>query len=1004
MAVRKGMQFPSERQFQKTSAIEDDTGMIDTGRKQTNGQAPPLSRADVLAVAALILLTIAFFWKMVFTGLILPRGDVFAYFYPYWQYRDVVLRTGHLPLWNPYLFMGAPFLANSQAGVLYPLNWPMVWLEVTSAVKAAIVLHVALAAAGMYFFSRRTLSLSLLGATLAASTLAFGGYLTAQVEHINQLQGLAWLPWLFWLWDELIARRHIRALFWLGLVLALQLLAGHTQSAFISGVGLGAWALWHAVSRTPATEGQHSRFPKLHMKIWPMAALAAAALLALGSAAAQLLPTLELTRLSNRSSGLPFDEAVSFSLRPWIAGRALLPSYDPTPLFSEYIGYIGIAALLLALIGAWTRRRDKTTQGLIGLAALGLFLALGAYNPVYWALVKIIPGFSLFRAPARWMILWAFGAAGLAGAGLDVLAGGLDALGRPLRLARMGWLSLAILGLAALAFAASLAADNVQGATRPGTLELVLWAVALGAAYAVIGWMLGGTPRSQQTGPTILAALAVLELFLAARSLPYNHLSDPAAWTSQRPAISTLLAAEQGQSPPARFLSLSDTLFDPGDLRELKATYGRYLPEDSVFDFVVATKEKEILAPNLPLAWDIPAMDGFDGGVLPTRSYTRFTSLFLDGSKISPDGRLRENLSAVPDLRWLSLANTGWIITDKVYDVWLDNAFYDLQFTERLTGTSGTLPPPIEAYPEQPFTADTVGIVGHLEGADDLPEGAQVGSILLYPEGAKDSQDAMVLPLVIDGAEPQGIGAHGSQPPAAAGSFTPGQPALIEYHAAISLGAATTIDHVEIAVVSTFSGTLVVRGVTLIDARSGAFASTVLSPDHTLHLANSGDVKIYQYRGALPRAYLTCDVDVVSGEEAMWAQMQASGASGRAVVDDNSTPWISRCDAESPDQAAITTYQPEQVVVDVQAARAAYLVLSDAWYPGWGATLDGTPAEILHANGLFRAVRVPAGSHQIVFAYHSRPLEIGAGVSGVFLIVLIGGVIVTPRSRRAMRS
>ena len=94
--------------------------------------------------------------------------------------------------------MGAPFLANSQAGFFYPLNWP-VWLLLPTpyAVSASILVHVVIAGAGVYLAGRRTLALTRPAALLGAALFALGGYLTAQVEHVNQLQGLAWLPWLF---------------------------------------------------------------------------------------------------------------------------------------------------------------------------------------------------------------------------------------------------------------------------------------------------------------------------------------------------------------------------------------------------------------------------------------------------------------------------------------------------------------------------------------------------------------------------------------------------------------------------------------------------------------------------------------------------------------------------------------------------------------------------------------------------------------------------------------
>ena len=107
---------------------------------------------DLAALSSLAALTLLFFWEIAFTNRVLAGLDVFAYFYPYREYASSVLRSGQLPLWNPYLFMGAPLLANSQAAVLYPLHLPFLWLSAPKQIAWSIVLH------GYCYFARHWLS------------------------------------------------------------------------------------------------------------------------------------------------------------------------------------------------------------------------------------------------------------------------------------------------------------------------------------------------------------------------------------------------------------------------------------------------------------------------------------------------------------------------------------------------------------------------------------------------------------------------------------------------------------------------------------------------------------------------------------------------------------------------------------------------------------------------------------------------------------------------------
>ena len=80
---------------------------------------------------------------------------------------------------------------------------------------------------------------------------------------------------------------------------------------------------------------------------------------------------------------------------------------------------------------------------------------------------------------------------------------------------------------------------------------------------------------------------------------------------------------------------------------------------------------------------------------------------------------------------------------------------------------------------------------------------------------------------------------------------------------------------------------------------------------------------------------------------------------------------------------------PEEVVGEVGCDSAGLLVLTDAAYPGWKADVDGRPAPILRADGCFRAVAVPAGSHRVTFRYRPLAFYVGCGISAAALLSLI---------------
>jgi hypothetical protein len=90
------------------------------------------------------------------------------------------------------------------------------------------------------------------------------------------------------------------------------------------------------------------------------------------------------------------------------------------------------------------------------------------------------------------------------------------------------------------------------------------------------------------------------------------------------------------------------------------------------------------------------------------------------------------------------------------------------------------------------------------------------------------------------------------------------------------------------------------------------------------------------------------------------------------------------------DDARIVSRRLDAIEVEAGLAAAGVLVLLEAFEPGWIASVDGTPAPVLRANGLFRAVRLEAGRHRVRFAYRPRSVAYGAAISAVGLVAALG--------------
>ncbi len=153
-----------------------------------------------------------------------------------------------------------------------------------------------------------------------------------------------------------------------------------------------------------------------------------------------------------------------------------------------------------------------------------------------------------------------------------------------------------------------------------------------------------------------------------------------------------------------------------------------------------------------------------------------------------------------------------------------------------------------------------------------------------------------------------------------------------------------------------------------------------------------GAIFLYQNKNALPRAFLVPKAKFMEDREKIldYIFSQEFDPEGEVVLEKKIEGRGTREGREGKGSAKIIKYKPNKVEIEVFSSRPGYLFLSDWFYPGWKAYLDKSKVEIYRANYMFRAVHVPAGKHLVEFVYDPFSFKLGALISSITLLGLLG--------------
>ena len=159
-----------------------------------------------------------------------------------------------------------------------------------------------------------------------------------------------------------------------------------------------------------------------------------------------------------------------------------------------------------------------------------------------------------------------------------------------------------------------------------------------------------------------------------------------------------------------------------------------------------------------------------------------------------------------------------------------------------------------------------------------------------------------------------------------------------------------------------------------------------LKPVLTADALMQEPVRVFEVPDFLPRAYAVSGARIADGGSALRLLLDAQFDPRREVVLPSGSPAAG--DPDFRGTVAITHLGTDRMALDANLSAPGYVVIVDAFDPGWRARVDGRETEVLRANAAFRAVAVGAGRHVIEMQYRPRALVTGLALTAFSVLVL----------------
>jgi len=404
-------------------------------KKDFFGDFLETKKVNLWIILILAILTVVLFGKFIFSDMMLYGSDtleasvMFKTFY-----ADFVKQYHSIPLWEPYLFGGMPYIDAMHGDTFYPLAILQFIIPLYRALGGKLILTVFFA--GIFaFFCMRTFGfsrgVSFIGALAYMFSTNFISWVYAGHEGRMYITSLLPLNFLF-LEKSLRSRKLIHYILFGGTI-GLLILANHPQLAYFASWGIGLYFLFSLF-------WDYKDNKKIGRLIKPVLYFGIAILLGLALSLVQILPTyIYVNKYSPRAEGgKGYEYSTSWSFHPEELVSQVVPEFVGLNLESEntYWGrnpfkinsdYAGIVPLIFA-ITALVLVRNRKIWFFLGISLLALIYALGAHTPLFRLFYYFVPQVKSFRAPGLILFLLVFSVLVMALFGLEKILHGVKDL------------------------------------------------------------------------------------------------------------------------------------------------------------------------------------------------------------------------------------------------------------------------------------------------------------------------------------------------------------------------------------------------------------------------------------------------------------------------------------------------------------------------------------------------------------------------------------------------